>query len=71
MNLLVIDEISMVASNTLDAIDIILKSLRKNFNYPFGGCQILFIGDLRQLPPVIKNLTQHVFQKSIAQFFLR
>lgn len=69
MDLLVIDEISMVASNTLDAIDIILKSLRKNFNYPFGGCQILFIGDLRQLPPVIKNLTPHIFQKIYRSVF--
>lgn len=55
LDLLVIDEVSMVASNTLDAIDIILKSVRKNYNLPFGGAQVLFIGDLRQLPPVVKK----------------
>lgn len=55
MDLLVIDEISMVAANTLDAIDIILKDIRKNYEQPFGGVQILFIGDLHQLPPVVKR----------------
>lgn len=69
MDLLVIDEVSMVASNTLDAIDIILKSVRKNFDYPFGGVQVLFIGDLRQLPPVIKNLSPEVFQKIYRSYF--
>ena len=69
MDLLVIDEVSMVASNTLDAIDIILKSLRKNFAYPFGGCQVLFIGDLRQLPPVIKNLNSSIFKKIYRSYF--
>lgn len=69
MDLLVIDEVSMVASNTLDAIDIILKSVRKNFDYPFGGVQVLFIGDLRQLPPVIKNLSPEVFRKIYRSYF--
>ncbi len=69
MDLLVIDEVSMVASNTLDAIDIILKSVRKNFDYPFGGVQVLFIGDLRQLPPVIKNLSPEVFQRIYRSYF--
>lgn len=69
MDLLVIDEVSMVASNTLDAIDIILKSVRKNFDYPFGGVQVLFIGDLRQLPPVVKNLTPDVFRAIYRSYF--
>lgn len=69
MDLLVIDEVSMVASNTIDAIDIILKSVRKNFNYPFGGVQVLFIGDLRQLPPVIKNINSSVFNKIYPSYF--
>ena len=55
MELLVIDEISMVRCDTLDAIDSILKSVRRNYTTPFGGVQVLFIGDLYQLPPVAKN----------------
>lgn len=55
MELLVIDEISMVRCDTMDAIDSILKSVRRNYTTPFGGVQILFIGDLYQLPPVAKN----------------
>lgn len=55
IELLVIDEISMVRCDTLDAIDSILKSVRRNHQMPFGGVQILFIGDLYQLPPVAKN----------------
>jgi len=55
MDLLVIDEVSMVAANTLDSIDIVLKSIRKNYHQPFGGVQVLFIGDLHQLPPVVKR----------------
>ena len=53
IELLVIDEISMVRCDVLDAIDTILKSLRRNHSSPFGGVQILFIGDLYQLPPVV------------------
>ena len=55
MDLLVIDEVSMVAANTLDSIDIVLKSIRKNYHQPFGGVQVLFIGDLHQLPPVVER----------------
>lgn len=52
MDLLVIDEISMVRCDTMDAIDTILRSVRRKFDVPFGGVQVLFIGDLYQLPPV-------------------
>jgi hypothetical protein len=55
MELLVIDEISMVRADTMDAIDSILRSLRRNHNAPFGGVQILCIGDLHQLPPVAQQ----------------
>jgi uncharacterized protein YpbB len=55
IELLVIDEISMVRSDVLDAIDTILKSVRRNHTAAFGGVQVLFIGDLFQLPPVAKN----------------
>ncbi|OFY70591.1 MAG: hypothetical protein A3G23_07610 [Bacteroidetes bacterium RIFCSPLOWO2_12_FULL_37_12] len=55
IELLVIDEVSMLAGHTLDAIDTILKSIRRNYHQPFGGTQVLFIGDLHQLPPVVKT----------------
>jgi DNA-binding CsgD family transcriptional regulator len=55
IELLVIDEISMVRCDVLDAIDTILKSVRRNRDAAFGGVQLLFIGDLFQLPPVAKN----------------
>lgn len=54
LELLVIDEVSMVRADTLDAIDVILKSVRRDMR-PFGGLQVLFIGDLYQLPPVVRN----------------
>lgn len=54
LSLLVIDEISMVRPDTLDAIDSMLRRLR-NSGLPFGGIQLLLIGDLRQLPPVVRN----------------
>lgn len=53
--LLVIDEISMVRADVLDSIDHILRSVRGNYQAPFGGMQLLFIGDLHQLPPVAQN----------------
>ncbi len=55
LELLIIDETSMVASHSIDAIDTILRSVRRRYNEPFGGVQVLFIGDLHQLPPVVKR----------------
>ena len=54
IDLLVIDEVSMLRADLLDAIDYRMKSLRNNFRDSFGGVQVLFIGDLHQLPPVVK-----------------
>jgi hypothetical protein len=53
LELLVIDEVSMVRSDMLDAVDAILRHVRKKHLLPFGGVQVLFIGDLFQLPPVV------------------
>jgi hypothetical protein len=53
MELLVIDEISMVRCDLLDAVDESLRRLR-NDDRPFGNIQLLMIGDLHQLPPVVK-----------------
>lgn len=54
LDLLVIDEISMVRSDVLDAIDDVLRRFRDRYK-PFGGVQLLLIGDLHQLPPVVKD----------------
>ena len=63
LDLLVIDEISMVRADLLDAVDAVLKQHRRN-DQPFGGVQLLMIGDLHQLSPVAKQaewqlLAQH------------
>lgn len=54
LELLIIDEISMVRCDLMDVIDAILRAVRKN-SAPFGGVQLLLIGDLYQLPPVTKR----------------
>ena len=54
LELLIIDEVSMLRADLLDAIDFMMQTVRKK-NSPFGGVQVLFIGDLLQLPPVIRD----------------
>lgn len=54
VSLLVIDEVSMVRPDLLDAIDNSLRKIRQS-SRPFGGVQLLLIGDLRQLPPVVRE----------------
>jgi nucleoside-triphosphatase THEP1 len=51
MDLLIIDEVSMVRCDTLDAIDLVLRTIRAN-REPFGNVQVVLIGDVHQLPPV-------------------
>lgn len=55
LELLIIDEISMVRCDTLDAVDTVLRHVRNRYQEPFGGVQVLFIGDMFQLPPLSKN----------------
>ncbi len=55
LELLVIDEISMVRADVLDAIDTVLRHVRYRFNEPFGGVQMIFIGDMYQLSPVAQQ----------------
>lgn len=59
LDLLVIDEISMVRADIFDAIDYSLRRVRKN-QLPFGGVQLLVIGDLFQLAPVVRQAVQPV-----------
>lgn len=62
IDLLVIDEVSMLRADTLDAIDTILKSVRRDAR-PFGGLQVLFIGDMYQLPPVVREQEREVMSR--------
>jgi len=55
IELLVIDEVSMLRADVLDAIDFRMKKVRNNFRESFGGVQVMFIGDLFQLPPIVKD----------------
>ena len=55
LELLVIDEISMVRADVLDAVDLVLRHVRNRYQERFGGVQVLFIGDMFQLPPVVKE----------------
>ncbi|MBO7192186.1 MAG: AAA family ATPase [Bacteroidales bacterium] len=54
LDLLIIDEISMVRADLLDAVDMTLRKYRHN-DHPFGGVQLLMIGDAQQLSPVVKD----------------
>ena len=59
LDLLIIDEISMVRADLLDGIDAVLRRFRRS-SLPFGGVQLLMIGDLHQLPPVVKDDEWHI-----------
>src|SRR6478736_4221412 len=54
MELLIIDEVSMLRADLLDAMDFMMQTVRRK-SAPFGGVQVLFIGDLLQLPPIIRD----------------
>ncbi len=62
LELLIIDEVSMLRADLLDAIDTILRFVRRN-QEPFGGLQIFFVGDLLQLPPVVKDQEWWIISK--------
>ncbi|MBU1566157.1 MAG: helix-turn-helix domain-containing protein [Proteobacteria bacterium] len=61
LDLLVIDEISMVRADLLDGVDSVLRRHRRS-NLPFGGVQLLLIGDLHQLSPVVKDAEWRLLQ---------
>ena len=70
LEILVIDEVSMVRVEILDVIDQILKVFRRKPNLPFGGVQLILIGDPFQLPPVVKNEDwQYLSQHYQSRFF--
>lgn len=70
LEILVIDEISMVRCDTLDAIDTVLRHVRQRPYERFGGVQVLFIGDMLQLPPVVKEQEWNLLSEYYSgQFF--
>lgn len=69
LDLLIIDEISMVRADLLDAVDMSLRRYRRN-DRPFGGVQLLMIGDVHQLSPVVKDSErQYISQVYPSPFF--
>ena len=62
-NVLVIDEISMLEANTLDLVDLVCREVRQS-KEPFGGLQIVLVGDFFQLPPISKgqNIAKFAFE---------
>lgn len=69
LDLLIIDEISMVRADLLDAVDMTLRRYRHN-DKPFGGVQLLMIGDAQQLSPVVKeNERQYISQVYKSPYF--
>ena len=68
LELLIIDEVSMVRADMLDAVDVILRHIRKS-DEAFGGLQMLFIGDLHQLPPVVQKHEETILQSYYASSF--
>ncbi|QDH78346.1 AAA family ATPase [Echinicola soli] len=70
MDMLVIDEVSMVRVELLDVIDQLLRVYRKKMHLPFGGVQMIFIGDPFQLPPVVRNTDwEHLAPHYGSRFF--
>ena len=69
LELLIIDEISMVRADLLDAVDTILRHFRRKPFEPFGGVQVLYIGDLFQLPPVTNDQDWELLREYYASPF--
>lgn len=68
LELLIVDEVSMVRCDVLDAMNFMLQYVRGN-KKTFGGVQVLFIGDLHQLPPVVKNEEWEVLKNYYSSIF--
>jgi hypothetical protein len=64
LDTLIIDEVSMVRADLMDCIEIALRRYGRQKNRPFGGVQLVLIGDLLQLPPVARNETKQVMMEA-------
>jgi hypothetical protein len=63
LEVLIIDEVSMVRADVMDAIDLVLRHVRQNYGAPFGGLQVILIGDAFQLPPVAREEEWSILQE--------
>ena len=64
IDILIIDEVSMVKPDVLDAVDRVCRKIRRNNRKAFGGIQVVLIGDLYQLPPVINKDSIDIFKNA-------
>lgn len=69
LDLIIIDEISMVRADTIDFIDRILRFYTRNRRVPFGGKQLLLVGDVFQLEPVVTGDTRNILSQSYPNAF--
>ncbi len=69
LELIIIDEISMVRADIIDFIDKVLRIYSRNMREPFGGKQLLFVGDIFQLEPVVTRDMRDILKRWYPQFF--
>ena len=69
LELIIIDEISMVRADIIDFVDKVLRNYSGNMREPFGGKQLLFVGDIFQLEPVVTRDMRQILQRDYRQFF--
>lgn len=69
LELVIIDEISMVRADLIDAVDRILRVYSRNLREPFGGKQLLLVGDVYQLEPVVKSDEREILNRFYATPF--
>lgn len=69
IDLLIIDEVSMLRADVLDAMDYRMRSVKGNYSQSFGGVQVLMIGDMFQLPPIVKDHERNLLKRYYHQFF--
>lgn len=69
LDLIIIDEISMVRSDMIDYMDRVLRVYNENMREPFGGKQLLLVGDIFQLEPVVTSDMREILRRYYKQFF--
>ena len=69
LELIIIDEVSMVRADMIDFLDRVLRGIRKKRGLPFGGVQLLLVGDIFQLEPVVTSDTRPILGRYYSDFF--